>query len=58
MTLWEQLSENNKQAQITLIKEQIEKNKSKAEAARAIGISRQRLNGLLVEHNIKIKCED
>jgi len=53
MTLWEKLSENHKKAQIKLIKQQLEKNKSKVEAANAIGISRQRLNGLLVEHNIK-----
>lgn len=55
MTLWEKLSENYKKAQIKLIKQQLEKNKTKVQAANAIGISRQRLNGLLVEHNIKIK---
>lgn len=54
MTLWQQLSQNYKQAQIALIKEQLEKCESKAQAAKAIGISRQRLNGLLVQH--KIKC--
>tara|TARA_B100001063_G_C16632028_1_gene486319 strand:- start:405 stop:581 length:177 start_codon:yes stop_codon:yes gene_type:complete len=53
MTLWEKLSENHKKAQIKLIKQQLEKNKSKVLAANAIGISRQRLNGLLVEHNIQ-----
>ena len=57
MTLWEQLNQNCKQAQVTLIKEQLEKTKTKTQAAKAIGISRQRLNGLLVEHNIKIKKE-
>lgn len=55
MTPWEKLSENHKKAQIKLIKQQLEKNKSKVQAANAIGISRQRLNGLLVEHNIKTK---
>ncbi len=53
MTPWDKLSENHKKAQIKLIKQQLEKNKSKVQAANAIGISRQRLNGLLVEHNIQ-----
>jgi transcriptional regulator with PAS, ATPase and Fis domain len=57
MTLWKQLSQNYKHAQITLIKEQLEKNKNKSQAAKAIGISRQRLNGLLVQHKIETKKE-
>jgi DNA-binding NtrC family response regulator len=54
MTMWEKLNKNHKNAQIKLIKEQLQKNKSKVETAKAIGISRQRLNGLLVQHKIEM----
>ena len=53
MTMWEKLNKNHKNAQIKLIKEQLQKNKNKVETAKAKGRGRQRLNGLLVQHKIE-----
>ena len=55
MNMWEKLNKDHKKAQVKLVKDQLKKNPSKADAARAIGISRQRLNGFIVDNGIDIK---
>ena len=69
MNMWEKLNKDHKKAQeigkallvksqVKLVKDQLKKNPSKADAARAIGISRQRLNGFIVDNGIDIKKDN
>lgn len=52
MSKWSKLNKDYRSARIKLVEEQIAKTSTNAQAARAIGISRQQLNGFCNENNI------
>lgn len=52
MSKWSKLNKDQKSARIKLVEEQISKTSTNAEAARALGISRQQLNGFCNDNNI------
>jgi len=55
MTPWEKLGEKHRKERIKLVIDNLKKHSNKSQTAKALGISRQRLNGFIVDHKLNIE---
>lgn len=58
MSLWKEMTSNQKKERIALVKSALEKYKNKSEAARYLGISRQQINQFINQHEIGLKNDE
>ena len=58
MTPWEKLGEKHRKERIKLVLDHLKKYRNKSQTAKALGISRQRLNGFIVDHKLNNHKDD